>query len=213
MDIRAVIFDLDGVLVFTDQYHFRAWKQLADELRIPFDKEINHGLRGVSRMKSLEIILEAYQGIPFSEEEKVVLAERKNNIYKSLLKQMDSSDVSIEVKRTLIELKRRGYRVAIGSSSKNAGFILQKVNILDFFEAVSDGNNISKSKPNPEVFLKAAAYLGELPEHCLVVEDAEAGIEAGIAGKMKTAAIGNAIKCKKADYELETIEDLLKYLR
>lgn len=212
MDMKAVIFDLDGVLVFTDKFHYQAWKKMADGMGIYFDEEINNRLRGVSRMASLEIILERYEGEPLTLQKKEELAEQKNEVYKELLKTMTPEDVSKEVRETLIELKKRGYVIALGSSSKNAKFILQQVDLLDAFDAISDGTNITHSKPDPEVFLKGAEFLGRNPAECLVVEDAEAGIDAGIAGGMKTAAIGDAVNCKKADYVLETFSDLLRIL-
>lgn len=210
--IKAVIFDLDGVLVFTDKFHYQAWKKMADGMGIYFDERINNRLRGVSRMQSLEIILERYQGEPLSEERKTELATEKNEEYRRLLNTMTPDDVSDEVRQTLRDIKARGYKIALGSSSKNAKFILEKVNLLDVFDAISDGNNITHSKPDPEVFVKAANYLNEKEENCLVVEDAEAGIMAGIGGGMKTAAIGEAIECKKADYELTQFKDLLMIL-
>lgn len=212
MSIKAVIFDLDGVLVFTDRFHYQAWKKVADEMGIYFDEKINHRLRGVSRMDSLEIILERYEGEPLSQEKKEALAAAKNETYRELLGTMTPEDVSVEVRDTLAEIRRRGYGISLGSSSKNARYILERVGLLDAFDAVSDGSNISRSKPDSEVFLKGAEFLGEEPADCLVVEDAEAGIEAGIAGGMKTAAIGDAVKCKKADYELRTFSDLLEIL-
>ena len=210
MEIKGVIFDLDGVLVFTDQLHYQAWKQMADNLGIYFDEEINNRLRGVSRMDSLEIILENYHGEPLSEKTKEALANDKNDTYRKLLKTMTRADVSDEVRDTLAELKRRGYKLSLGSSSKNAKFILERVELLDMFDAISDGNNITKSKPDPEVFLKGAEFLGLAPEDCLVVEDAEAGVDAGLAGGMKVAAIGDAVNCGKATYALTTFADLLK---
>lgn len=212
MDIKAVIFDLDGVIVFTDKFHYQAWKKIALELGVYFDENINNRLRGVSRMDSLDIILERYEGPPLSQEQKEVLAARKNDAYRELLKTMTSADVTDEVRETLAEIRRRGYKISLGSSSKNAKYILERVELLDAFDAISDGNIISKSKPDPEVFLKAATFLGEKPRNCMVVEDAEAGIEAGIAGGMKTAAIGDAINCGKADFTLGTFSDLLKIL-
>ena len=208
---NAVIFDLDGVICHTDKYHYQAWKAVADELGIYFDEEINNRLRGVSRMESFEIILERYEG-EMSEEEKECWTTKKNDIYKELLKNMSPADLSAEVKETLDDLRANGHKLAIGSSSKNAKFILERVGLTDAFDRISDGNNITKSKPDPEVFVKAAEYLGERPEDCLVVEDAEAGIDAGIAGGMKTAAIGDAVNCGKADYTLQTFSDLLKIL-
>ena len=212
MSLKGLIFDLDGVLVFTDQFHYQAWKKMADEMGIYFDEEINNRLRGVSRMDSLEIILERYEGEPLSEQKKQELAAQKNETYRSLLQTMTPADVTDEVRETLAEIRRRGYGIALGSSSKNAKFILERVGLTDAFDRISDGNNITKSKPDPEVFVKAAEYLGERPEDCLVVEDAEAGIDAGIAGGMKTAAIGDAVNCGKADYTLQTFSDLLKIL-
>ena len=123
---------------------------------------------------------------------------------------MSKADVTDEVRETLIELKKRGYKLSLGSSSKNAKFILERVELLKIFDAISDGNNISKSKPHPEVFLKAAEFLGESPEKCLVVEDAEAGVDAALCGGMQVAAMGDAINCKKANYELITFSELLK---
>lgn len=212
MSLRAVIFDLDGVIVFTDRFHYMAWKKMADDMGIYFDVEINNRLRGVSRMDSLEIILERYEGEALSWEKKLELAAQKNKIYRELLKTMTPDDVTQEVRDTLKEIRERGYGISLGSSSKNAKFILEQVALLDAFDEISDGNNIEKSKPDPEVFLKGAEFLGRNPEECLVVEDAEAGIEAGIAGGMKTAAIGDAVKCGKADYILTTFSDLLKIL-
>lgn len=208
-ETKAFIFDLDGVIVFTDKFHYQAWKKMADRMGIYFDETINNRLRGVSRMESLEIILEKYDGA-LSQDEKEALAEEKNASYRELLKTMTPADVSEEVRNTLNELRARGYKLAIGSSSKNARFILEKVELLDFFDAISDGNNITNSKPDPEVFLKAAEYLGEAPEHCIVVEDAYAGVDAAKAGGMRAAAIGDAAAYEKADYVLESFADLLK---
>ncbi|MBQ8519685.1 MAG: beta-phosphoglucomutase [Agathobacter sp.] len=210
MSIKGVIFDLDGVLVFTDKLHYQAWKQMADKMGIYFDEEINNRLRGVSRMDSLEIILEKYYGEPLTLEQKENLATEKNDTYRELLKTMTRDDATDEVRETLAELKCRGYKLSLGSSSKNAKFILERVELLDMFDAISDGNNITKSKPDPEVFLKGAEYLGLNPEDCLVVEDAEAGVEAGLAGGMQVAAIGDAVNCGKANYNLSTFGDLLK---
>ena len=153
MSLKGLIFDLDGVIVFTDQYHYKAWKQMADEKGIYFDQEINNRLRGVSRMDSLEIILERYEGHPLSDEEKQKMAEEKNDIYKKLLEQMTPADVSDEVKETLDELHRRGYLLSIGSSAGNAKYILEE-QIIDKFDAISDGTNIKKSKTRSGSFLK-----------------------------------------------------------
>lgn len=210
MSIKGVIFDLDGVLVFTDKLHYQAWKQMADKMNIYFDDEINNRLRGVSRMDSLEIILENYHGEPFTQKQKEIMATAKNDTYRELLKTMTREDVTEEVRETLAELKKRGYKLSLGSSSKNAKFILERVELLDMFDAISDGNNITKSKPDPEVFLKGAEYLELDPKNCLVVEDAEAGVDAGLAGGMQVAAIGDAVNCGKANYTLENFAALLK---
>ena len=142
---NAVIFDLDGVICHTDKYHYQAWKAVADELGIYFDEEINNRLRGVSRMESFEIILERYEG-EMSEEEKECWTTKKNDIYKELLKNMSPADLSAEVKETLDDLRANGHKLAIGSSSKNARFILGQLGLGEYFDAISDGNNISKSK-------------------------------------------------------------------
>ena len=210
--ITSVIFDLDGVIVFTDKYHYLAWKMIADELGIYFDEEINNRLRGVSRMDSLNIILENYDGEELSPERKIELATRKNDYYRELLKKMSPSDVADSVRDTLYKLKKRDYFIALGSSSKNAKFILERVNLLDAFDVISDGTNIINSKPNPEVFVKAANFLSQPCNHCLVVEDAEAGINAGKSAGMATVAIGDATKGNIADRNIDDFSDLLDIL-
>ena len=209
MKYKAVIFDLDGVICHTDMYHYQAWKQIADELGIYFDEEINNRLRGVSRMESFEIILERYEGT-MSLEDKVVYTTRKNEAYKELLKNMSPADLSPEVKETLDGLRATGLKLAIGSSSKNAGFILERLGLDGYFDAVSDGNNITRSKPDPEVFVKAAQLVGEASGDCLVVEDAKAGLEAAIGGGMDCAAMGDAVASGLATYDLTEFSDLLK---
>ena len=198
MKIEAVIFDLDGVIVSTDECHYRAWKKTADEEGIYFDRKINDRLRGVSRMDSLEIVLERAERL-YTDEEKVELAERKNNYYKENIKKLTKDDILNGVNENLAELKAKGIKVAIGSSSKNTPDILKYIGLDNYFDAVSDGNNITKSKPDPEVFLKAADMLGVPYEKCLVVEDADSGIEAGKRAGMYTLAVNNA---KGADYSL-----------
>lgn len=210
MEFKAVIFDLDGVLVFTDKYHFKAWKEIAGELGIDFTEKDNDRLRGVSRAESLEIILEKYEGEPLSDEKKAELLERKNNIYREYLKEMAPSDVTDDVRNTLKELKGKGLKLAVGSSSKNTAFILEKTDLTDAFDAVADGTMIERSKPDPEVFLKAAEFIGTDPADCLVIEDADAGIEAAIAGGMHSAAIGAARQSHRAEAEIESIADILK---
>lgn len=209
MNFKAIIFDLDGVICFTDEYHYRAWKALADRLNAPFDRTINNRLRGVSRMASLEIILETYTGPKLSEEEKVALATEKNEIYRESLKEMSPADLSDEVRETLDALRAKGLKLAIGSSSKNTPFILKQIGLEGYFDAVSDGNNISRSKPDPEVFLKAAEFLGMDPADCLVVEDAVSGAEAGHAGGMKVACLGDAARHGAGDWNMNSFSELL----
>lgn len=207
---KVIIFDLDGVLVFTDHYHYLAWKKLADRLGIYFDENINNRLRGVSRMASLEIILERDTGRELSLKEKTALAEEKNGYYRELLRQMTPDSVAPQVRETLSRLRGRGYRLAIGSSSKNTRTILERTNLLDAFDAVSDGNNITRSKPDPEVFLKAAQFLGVCPQACAVVEDARAGIDAALAGGMLAVGIGEAAQYAKTQKPIHDFEELLE---
>lgn len=209
--MKAFIFDLDGVIVSTDKYHYLAWKRTADEEGIYFDEEINKRLRGVSRMDSLEIILER-AARKYTTEEKVALARKKNEIYRSFLGNITEKDRLDGVTETLDALKRKGYKLAIGSSSKNTPVILEKIGYGDYFDAVADGNCITKSKPNPEVFLKAAEMLDLAPKECFVVEDAYAGIDAAKAGGFVAVAVGDATSYEKADYRLNKISDILKIL-
>lgn len=205
--ITAVIFDLDGVLVTTDDSHYEAWKQMADEEGIYFDREINQRLRGVSRMESLEIILERAEK-PYSQEEKLALATRKNQYYVNLIKQLTSDALLPGALDTVHALRKLGIKTAIGSSSKNAPTILAQVGITELFDAVADGNQIKHSKPAPDVFLLAAELLGVSPDECLVVEDADAGVEAGLNAGMKVLAVGAASANKTAHLRADTLKDI-----
>jgi beta-phosphoglucomutase len=207
MKYQGIIFDLDGVICSTDEYHFQAWKALAESLGIPFDRERNNLLRGVSRMQSLEIILEK-GGKTYTDEEKAAFAEEKNTLYRQLLGRMSTADLSDDVKNTLTALRGAGLRLAVGSSSKNTPFILERIGLDGFFDAVADGNCITHSKPHPEVFLKAAEMIGLPPAVCLVVEDAHAGVEAAVAGGFDCAAIGDAKEDPRAVYHLTRVSDL-----
>ena len=207
--MKAIIFDLDGVICHTDEYHYLAWKAMADGLGVYFDREINNRLRGVSRMASLEIVLENYKG-QLSPAEKEALATQKNELYKESLKNMSPADLSEEVKTTLDTLRSRGYKLAIGSSSKNAPFILQQLGLGSYFDAISDGNNITHSKPDPEVFVKAAQMLCVPCEECLVVEDAVSGAEAGHAGGMQVACVGDASQAGAGDFNMKSFAQLLE---
>lgn len=207
MKYKGIIFDLDGVICFTDKYHYQAWKKLADKLGVYFDETINNRLRGVSRMESLDIILEKSTR-SYSKEEKEDLAEQKNQMYMELLENMSPEDLSKEVKSTLDDLREKGILLAIGSSSKNAKRILKHLGLENYFDAISDGTNITKSKPDPEVFLKAAEYLHLVPQECLVVEDAVAGIKAAVAGGFDSAGLGEASEYEMTTYPLNGFADL-----
>lgn len=205
---KGIIFDLDGVLCHTDHFHYQAWKMLADKLGIPFDETVNNRLRGVSRMESLEIILEKSTK-EYSQQEKLDFAEEKNEEYKKLLQQMKPSDISEEVRETLTLLKKE-FSLAVGSSSKNTKLILEKTDLGKYFDAVADGNDIKNSKPDPEVFLVAAERIHLAPEDCLVVEDAKAGIDAAVAGGFGCAGIGDAAGYDEVDWPLQHFADLKK---
>ena len=209
--IKALIFDLDGVLVSTDEQHYLGWQALADKLGIPFSREVNNRFRGVSRMACMDI-LEEIGGKHYTRQEKIIYATWKNDYYRRLLEELTPADLSGEVKATLDALREKGFRLAIGSSSKNAKFILERIGLADYFDAISDGTNISKSKPDPEVFLKAAEFLGLEPGECLVVEDAAAGVDAAHAGGMKAAAVGDAAGKCCGDYILRSFSELLAIL-
>lgn len=191
--VKAVIFDVDGVLLSTDEQHYLAWKQLADEEGIDFDRTINGRLRGVSRLASLEILLEKAIR-PYSDQEKQTLASRKNEYYKALISQLTPEHVLPGVLRCLKSLKTMGIRLATGSSSKNAPTLLAKTGLASYFEATADGNDIRHSKPDPEVFLVAASRLNLDPGDCLVIEDAVSGIEAAKAGGFRSLAVGDAAR-------------------
>jgi len=211
MKINGVIFDLDGVICFTDEYHYLSWKAIADSEGIYFDRKINNRLRGVSRMASLEIILEKADK-SYSEEEKIALATKKNDIYKTYLMKMSPKDVSGDVLYTLRTLKEKGIKIAIGSSSKNTKLILKQIGLLNAFDEIADGNDITHSKPDPEVFLCAAEKIKEKPENCIVVEDAYAGIDAANSGHFISVAIGDATNYEKAQYKIKKISDILKLI-
>lgn len=204
MKYNAVIFDLDGVIVCTDECHYKGWKQLADDEGIYFDKEINQRQRGVSRMESLEILLEKAEK-EYSSEEKNEMAERKNNYYKEFIKSLTPADILPGVIDFCEELKKNGVKIAIGSSSKNTPGILKGIGLDTYFDAVADGNQITHSKPDPEVFLLAAKLINEPAENCLVVEDAEAGVAAAKAGGMDVLGLGNAVKDTDATYKAENL--------
>lgn len=188
--IEACLFDLDGVVVDTAKYHFIAWKALAEELGFEFTIEDNERLKGVSRMQSLEILLEI-GNLRVSDREKLAMAEKKNALYVSYIEKMTPEETLPGVEKFLQELRAAGIRIALGSASKNAPMILERIQLSGMFDAIVDGNSIAEAKPNPEVFLKGAEKLGVLPEKCVVFEDAIAGIEAAQNANMYSVGIGD----------------------
>lgn len=208
MSIRAIIFDLDGVIVSTDNFHYLGWKRLADEEDIYFDRQINERLRGVSRMESLAIILERSPRT-YTEARKIELATRKNNYYRDLLgTDLSPANILPGVREFLAACKTHGIQVAIGSSSRNSPTILAQIGMAHAFDATADGNDISRSKPDPQVFLLAAERLGLPPANCLVVEDAEAGVAAAVAGGMKVLAVGSAADDPRATLSAPSLADI-----
>ncbi len=210
--ISAVIFDLDGVIVSTDNYHYQAWKKIADEENIYFDEEVNNRLRGVSRSDSLEIILERSER-KYTEFEKTRLTEAKNTYYIKLLESLTAEAILPNVKEVLIKLKANKIKIAIGSSSKNAKLILKQIGLIDLFDAISDGNDIKRSKPHPEVFLIAAKRLGIEPTKCAVIEDASAGIEAAKKARMYAIGIGAAKNSKLCDLSVDNIAEIIEIVK
>lgn len=195
----AFIFDLDGVIVDTAKYHYLAWKNLANSLGFDFTKEQNELLKGVSRVKSLEILLEIGQ-VTLSDEQKQKLLIEKNNEYLEYVNKMDSEEILLGVNNILHFLDANEISFALGSASKNAPLILEKVGLLDRFTAIVDGNDVSKAKPNPEVFLIAAEKLNMKPENCIVFEDAIAGVQAANAANMVSVGIGEKDVLGEANY-------------
>ena len=202
--ILGVIFDLDGVIVSTDNCHYLAWKRMADEEGIAFDRTVNERLRGVSRMESLAIILEKATKA-YSQQEKLAMAERKNRYYVELIGELSEKDILPGALDTLALLRKKGVRAAIGSSSRNTPIILKQIGLSDAFDAVADGNAIQNSKPDPEVFLLAAKLLNLDPAHCLVVEDADAGIQAAVSGGMRALGVGSAAANPMAHFTAENL--------
>lgn len=206
--MKGGLFDLDGVIVDTAKYHFLAWKRLAKEVGFDFTEKDNERLKGVSRMRSLEILLEI-GGLSLDEAEKLRLASKKNEWYVEYISKMDKSEILPGAREYLEELRLKGVRIALGSASKNAPMILQNLEIYELFDAIIDGNRVSKAKPDPEVFLLGAKELGLEPCDCVVFEDAEAGIEAARRGGMHTVGIGKRENLKDADIVVGGLYELL----
>jgi beta-phosphoglucomutase len=210
--MKGIIFDLDGVIIHTDHLHYLAWEKMASQFHLSFDEMLNHKLRGVSRMDSLNTIID-YNKASFSYEQKEMMADIKNTYYQSFLDELTEEDLDKEIKDTLDELKARGFKLAIGSSSKNAKRILKNIGLIDFFDGISDGTNIKNSKPDPEVFLKASERLGLEPESCCVIEDAEAGIEAAKNAGMIAIGYGSAKDSELIDIKLDKFSDLIDIVK
>ena len=207
-NIRGTLFDLDGVIVDTARYHYLAWKRLANELGFDFTQSYNERLKGVSRMQSLEILLEI-GGITADEEEKLALAQKKNNWYVEYISSINPSEILKGAREYITRIKTAGSKVALGSASKNARRILENLNITELFDVIIDGNKTSKAKPDPEVFLLGARELGLDPVDCVVFEDAEAGIEAAKRAGMRVVGIGNSEVLRKADVVVAGLYELL----
>ncbi len=208
--IKAVIFDLDGVIVDTAKYHFLAWKRLAEELGFDFTEQHNERLKGVSRMESLDILLSVGGINNLSEQEKVNLAEKKNNWYVSYIQHIRPNEILPGFLPLLAYLKARQIKVAVGSASKNAKTILERLQLISEFDTIVDGTRIEKAKPDPQVFTLAADDMNVKYSDCVVVEDAEAGIEAAIRAGMKCIGVGDAHILGKANIVVPSL-DLLDY--
>ena len=195
----AAIFDLDGVIVNTAKYHYLAWKRLASELGFNFSNHDNEKLKGVSRMRSLDILLEIGK-LDFDENTKSTLAEKKNRWYIGYIRKIDRSELLPGAKDCLIMLRKKGIKIALASASKNAVLILRKLKIKDLFDAIIDGNKVSKTKPDPEIFLLGAQELGVNPNDCVVFEDAESGIKAARSAGMYAVGVGKSNSLKDSDY-------------
>ena len=200
MGIKLCIFDLDGVICDTAKYHYLAWKELADELGIPFTLKDNERLKGVSRMASLEIVLSLGNKENLSEEEKLAMAEQKNTRYVEMISKMERDEILPGVEKFLQELRECGIKIALGSASKNTAIIMERLGLREMFDYIVDGTMIARTKPDPEVFVKSMEYYGLKPEECIVFEDAAAGIEAGHRGGMRCVGIGKEEDLPEADY-------------
>ena len=206
-EIKACIFDLDGVIVDTAVYHYKAWKRLANELGFDLTEEQNEKLKGVSRVRSLELILQ-WGGVTKTKAEQEMLAARKNEWYVEMINRMTPDELLPGAKEFLIACREAGLKTALGSASKNSGTILDKVGIAGLFDAVIDGNSVSKPKPDPEVFLKGAEELGIAPLNCVVFEDAIAGVEAAKNGGMKAVGVGSPDVLGEADLVISGLNEM-----
>ena len=208
MRYRGVIFAMDGVICFTDRYHCQAWTKLANRLGVTFDEAVyNERMRGLSRMDGLDVFLDSV-GITCSEDEKRALCAEKHGYFAELLEQIEPTDLSDEVRTTMRTIRRKGVKLGVGSSSTNVPAILKRLDLSTFFDSVCDGNTVRHAKPDPEVFQRCAGFLGLTPSECLVVENANAGVQAAIGGRFHVAALGDAKDNKLATYHLKNFADL-----
>lgn len=207
MSKKAFIFDLDGVIVDTAKYHYLAWRELAIQLGFDFTEEQNEQLKGVSRVRSLEILL-AIGNKHLEDDIKIKLLHEKNQQYLQYIAKMDHTEILPGIDDVLNYLKFNKIPFSLGSASKNARLILETLNLMDLFDAIVDGNDVSTAKPDPEVFLKAAEKLGAQPQDCIVVEDAQAGIQAANAAGMTSIGIGDEKVLSEADYILKNTSEL-----
>ncbi len=203
--LELAIFDLDGVLVDTAKYHYLAWKKLGKEMGFDFTEEQNEDFKGVSRMACMDIMCKLGNCEDMPQEERIRVANKKNDDYLEFINQIDDSELLPGVKATLIMLKENGVKIALGSASKNAMVILERTGIVELFDAVIDGNKVSKAKPDPEVFVLAAQTLNISPENSIVFEDAYAGVEAAKNANMLCVGIGTKENLPKADIILENV--------
>ncbi|MGZ9583360.1 beta-phosphoglucomutase [Paenibacillus marinisediminis] len=211
MDVRAVLFDLDGVITDTAEYHFIAWKQLADQLGIEIDRQFNELLKGVSRMESLERILRHSQcQHQYTPEQKLTLATQKNEEYIKLLEQVTPEDTYPGIRELLLELKEAGVRTVVASASKNAPQILNSLQLTKMFDYIVNPDEVKHGKPAPDIFLRGAEAVGVRPEQCIGIEDAQAGVEAIKAARMVAVGIGeeHVLKPSGADIVLPTTASL-----
>ncbi|MFD2671379.1 beta-phosphoglucomutase [Marinicrinis sediminis] len=206
-EVKACLFDLDGVIVDTAKYHYLAWKRLANELGFDFTEQDNERLKGVSRVRSLEILLEI-GGITLDEQEKQAGMDRKNGWYLEYINKMDSSEVLPGVKAFLQALRDNNIKIALGSASKNAMIILRNIDMVSYFDAIVDGTKTSQAKPDPEVFLLGAKELGVAPSECVVFEDAEAGVEAAKRAEMYCVGVGSAEQLGQADFVIASFDEM-----
>ena len=209
--IETCIFDLDGVICDTAKYHFRAWRRLANELGFDFTEEDNEKLKGVSRVESLNLILKWGGVVENDEEVKAIYAEKKNNWYLEYILRMTPEEILPGVKNFLDELKSKKVKIVLGSASKNSRTILDRIALTAYFDVIVDGNSTTKSKPDPEVFLIGAAAVGSKPNHCIVFEDAEKGVEAALAGGFYTVGVGHPDVLDEAHIVIPSFE-YIEYL-